>query len=111
MVDPELIERLKNQAKGDEWHCAALAVKALERLERERDEARRRFNDIDLCQNAQAPCEWSLKLISERDEALKALREHPPINHGPIDKRTYREWLRRMYDALAKHNGGREDKP
>jgi len=52
------------------------------KLESERDEARSRFNDIDLCQNGQAPCKWSLKLIDERDEAreqrdalVKALEE------------------------------------
>jgi len=40
----------------------------------ERDEARSRFNEIDLCKNGQAPCKWSLKLIHERDEAVQALR-------------------------------------
>jgi hypothetical protein len=36
----------------------------------ERDEARSRFNEIDLCKNGQAPCKWSLKLIDERDTAI-----------------------------------------
>jgi len=40
------------------------------KLESERDEARCRFNEIDLCKNGQAPCKWSLKLIHERDTAI-----------------------------------------
>lgn len=36
----------------------------------ERNEARSRFNEIDLCKNAQAPCKWSLTLIAERDAAI-----------------------------------------
>jgi hypothetical protein len=36
----------------------------------ERDEARSRFNEIDLCKNGQSPCKWSLKLIAERDAAI-----------------------------------------
>lgn len=41
----------------------------LSRVTAERDEARQRFNDIDLCRQWQAPCEWSLKLIAQRDAA------------------------------------------
>jgi hypothetical protein len=61
----------------------------------ERDEARSRFNEIDLCQNSQSPCEWSLKLICEREELRKALSlagrrcnqiHHPKsMQHGDSD--------------------------
>jgi hypothetical protein len=37
------------------------------------DEARSRFNDMDLCREGQAPCEWALKLIAERDDARALL--------------------------------------
>jgi hypothetical protein len=52
------------------------------RLTRERDEARLRFNDIDLCKMAQAPCNALLdaetriaELTRERDEARAAALE------------------------------------
>jgi len=45
----------------------------IERLTRERDEARSRFNEIDLCHMGQAPCDWAMTLIRERDEAVSAL--------------------------------------
>lgn len=35
----KLAERLENQAKGDAWHCTALAATAIRTLMRERDEA------------------------------------------------------------------------
>ena len=53
------------------WNAAITEAEAeIDRLTRERDEARSRFNDIDLCKEGQAPCEWALKLIAERDAAL-----------------------------------------
>jgi hypothetical protein len=58
---------------GDIYHRAAMTV---EMLVRERDEARSRFNDIDLCRMAQSPCNALLdaeariaELTRERDEA------------------------------------------
>ena len=56
------------------------AADAIETLTRERDEARSRVNDIDLCRMAQAPCNALLdaetriaELTRERDEARAAL--------------------------------------
>ncbi len=80
MTDNELVARLR------EWdHCwparwldtaVPQAADAIERLTRERDEARSRFNDIDLCRMAQSPCNALLdaetriaELTRERDEA------------------------------------------
>ena len=50
--------------------CASLLTRA-EQAEAERDEARQRFNEIDLCHEGQAPCAWALKLIEERDTMQK----------------------------------------
>ena len=44
---------------------------ALEAAEAERDEAQKRFNDLDLCRHGQAPCQELMKVEAERD-ALKA---------------------------------------
>jgi len=41
----------------------------IEQLTAERDEARARFNDIDLCQQGQAPCDWSLALVARAEKA------------------------------------------
>jgi hypothetical protein len=64
---------------GDIYHRAAMTV---EMLLRERDEARSRFNDIDLCRMAQSPCNALLdaetriaELTRERDEARAAALE------------------------------------
>jgi hypothetical protein len=58
----------------------------IERLTRERDEARSRFNDIDLCRMAQAPCNALLdaetriaELTRERDEAREAALEEAAV--------------------------------
>ena len=40
-----------------------------EALTAERDEARKKFNDTDLCWNGVAPCGWSLTLIDKADTA------------------------------------------
>jgi hypothetical protein len=45
----------------------------VQNLRNERDEARKQFNDIDLCQNAQAPCGWSIILNSEIAELRSVL--------------------------------------
>jgi uncharacterized coiled-coil DUF342 family protein len=60
---------------GTIWDYAKKLQKDIDTAIAERDEARSRFNEIDLCQNAQAPCKWSLKLIAERDALAKALEE------------------------------------
>ena len=41
------------------------------KLERERDEARKLANDIDLCQGGVAPCELAVKIMEKLDEAQK----------------------------------------
>jgi hypothetical protein len=77
----DLVARLR-----DQWDMIQLgedayeAADAIERLTKERDEARSRFNDIDLCRMAQAPCNALLdaetriaELTRERDEALALL--------------------------------------
>lgn len=51
------------------------AADEIERLREERDEARQLFNDINLCQNMQAPCEWALTMIRDIDEAKARLAE------------------------------------
>jgi hypothetical protein len=70
---------------GDIYHRAAMTV--YEALIRERDEARSRFNDIDLCRMAQAPCNALLdaetriaELTRERDEA----RLRGDVHQGPM---------------------------
>jgi hypothetical protein len=78
----DLVARLR-----DQWDMIQLgedayeAADAIERLTKERDEARSRFNDIDLCRMAQAPCNALLdaetriaELTRERDEARVAAR-------------------------------------
>jgi hypothetical protein len=76
----------------------------LERVKGERDEARSRFNDIDLCQHGQAPCEWALKLSAraERAEAslgvaVKALEEIS----SPAHTLKLLWWQIRAREALA----------
>ena len=55
---------------GTIWDYAKKLQKDLDAAVAERDEARSRFNEIDMCKNGQAPCKWSLKLIAERDAAI-----------------------------------------
>ena len=59
----------------------AVALGRIEALTAERDEARKKFDDTDLCWNGFAPCGWSLTLIdkadtaeAERDRLRKALK-------------------------------------
>lgn len=47
----------------------------VERLTQERDEARSRFNDIDLCRMASAPCDTLLRSYAERDRLRGLLDE------------------------------------
>ena len=49
------------------------ADREITRLRAELEEAKRRFNDIDLCRHAQAPCDWAMVLIEERDEACSKI--------------------------------------
>ena len=49
--------------------ASKLTLKCMD-LERERNKARSRVNEIDLCQNGQSPCKWSLTLIAKRDAAI-----------------------------------------
>ena len=44
-------------------------VAQVDALTAERDEARKKFNDTDLCWNGVAPCGWSLTLIDKADKA------------------------------------------
>jgi hypothetical protein len=75
MVDGEVdIKQLLEQRDGLK-SAADCASDLLYTAIAERDEARSRFNEIDLCQNGQSPCKWSLKLIHERDALVKALEE------------------------------------
>jgi hypothetical protein len=62
-----LCRRLERQRDGLK-SAVDCASDLLDAAIAERDEARSRFNEIDLCKNGQAPCKWSLKLIDERDK-------------------------------------------
>lgn len=81
------------------------ACVALCKVIAERDKARSRFNDIDLCQNAQAPCDWSLKLIARAETAE---RERDELRARLA---TYERWngdLDTAAEKLAKEVGARE---
>jgi hypothetical protein len=67
----------------------------------ERDDARSRFNEIDLCKNGQSPCKWSLKLIAERD-AVIAERDNALSDWRQADTDSIR--------ALHERNEAREER-
>jgi hypothetical protein len=67
-------------------------------LTRERDEARSRFNDIDLCRMAQAPCNALLdaetriaELTRERDEARALSEDRADYYHAANEMRAERD--------------------
>ena len=72
----------------------------------ERDDARSRFNEIDLCKNGQAPCKWSLKLIDERDSAIaqrdNALSDWRQADTDSIRALHERNEAREQRDRLTK---------
>lgn len=63
---------------GNEHHGANMLCRELERelnaAIKELDDARRAFDDIDMCKLGQALCAWAMQLIEERD-ALKTDRD------------------------------------
>jgi hypothetical protein len=69
----DIVERLKAPARRlrdlDRYEAADEIV----RLRAERDEARSRFNDLDLCRHGQAPCNALLAAEAERDRLREAL--------------------------------------
>jgi hypothetical protein len=50
----------------------------LRAAEAERDEARSRFNDLDLCRHGQAPCKTLLAAEAERDRMREAVNLFVP---------------------------------
>ena len=70
----ELVKRLRGDWFGYDVSLKAIdamdeAAERIEALTAERDEARKKFDDTDLCWNGFAPCGWSLTLIDKADTA------------------------------------------
>ena len=63
--------------------CLKSAAAALERMKGERDEARSRFNDIDLCKMGQAPCASLLAAEAEVARLREALTELLELSLNP----------------------------
>ena len=63
-------------------------------LKRERDEARKLANDIDLCRGGVAPCDLAVKLMAELNKARQQLAElgesklqdNPTRHDGRVEK-------------------------
>ena len=68
--------------------CLKSAAAALERMRDERDEARSRFNDIDLCKMGQAPCASLLAAEAEVARLREALEELVDIVQDAIDQQS-----------------------
>ena len=92
----------ENQHHGANMLCRELE-RELNQAIKERDEARRAFDDIDMCKLGQAPCAWAIQLIKQRDEnkagwdnaSLVALRLERERNEA-------RECLReKLFDCVA----------
>ena len=96
--------------------CLKSAVTALERMREERDEARSRFNDIDLCKMGQAPCSSLLAAEAEAARLREALLDHNDLLrsafqaaqrdaiHEVPGTTNYRTLADRASEVLTKHH-------
>lgn len=89
-MSDELVKRLLDWPYQGET-MAHEAAERIEALTAERDEARKKFDDTDLCWNGLAPCGWSLTLIdkadtaeAERDRLREALLDHNDLLRSAI---------------------------
>jgi hypothetical protein len=103
----------RDAARADIRHVIAERDRTFALVVGQRDEARRRYNDLDLCREGQAPCEWALRLITDRDEARALLREAAPLFYsahydGYLDTNETRQAfdLAKRIDALLADKEG-----